>query len=156
MTRYDDGIKSDEPADSRDRKHPIALAECNGAGIGFLENLFRRRRRDLLDGGAGPPGAGNEAGDHVRADGDEGPVFGGGDEDSLDHLGDTGGPGGGVGDSETCGGVDRGGQSLIGAEPAHFFDDGLQWGKRRNDECSLSFMDGDDCVILLGDGEDLP
>ena len=143
-------------ADPVDSRSVIVHADRNGASTAFAGNLFGGRRRGLPDGSTDPHGACAHVSELIRGSDGEDPVFGGGDEDPLHHLGDGDGLGGNTCDFGTGIGVNREGQSPIGAEPMYFFDDELRWGKRRPDECSLNFMDGDDAVSWLGDGEDLP
>ena len=128
----------------------------NGISAGFADDFFDSQRRDLLAVGAGSRGACTDVSEHLRGSEDEGPTFGGGDEDSLYDLEDAGGLLGGAGGSATGAGDSHEGQISAGGEPMHFFDDERRWGKRRPDECCLSFFDGNDCVSWLGDGEDLP
>ena len=142
-----------DPVDSRG---VIARADCNGASTAFAGNLFGGRRHGLPEGSTGPHGTCPDLSELIRGSDDEGPIFSGGDEDTLHHLGDVDGLGGSASDFGTGIGVNREGLSPIGAEPLYFFDDDLRWGKRRRDECGLNFMDGDDSASWLGDGEDLP
>lgn len=127
----------------------------NGVSAGFADDFFGGRRRDLLAGSAGSRGACTDVSEHLRSDEDEGPTFGGGDEDPLYDSGDADGLLGGAGGPGT-GGVGHEPQISAGGEPMYFFDDDLRWGKRRPDECCLNFLDGNDCISWLGDGEDLP
>ena len=133
----------------------IAHADCNGVSDGVIDEPFGCRRRDSLDGRASPRGACTDVSELLRGGEDEGPTFGGGDEDPLHDLGDADGLLGGTGGLGT-GGVYRERQSVVGLELLYFFDDDLRWGKRRPEECGLNFLDGNDCIFWLGDGEDLP
>lgn len=134
----------------------IAHADCNGVSAGIIDDPFGCRRRDLLDGSPGSRGACTDLSEHVRGGDDEDPIFGGGDEDPLYDLGDAGELLGGASGLGTGSSVDRERQSPVGTEVVFFFDDDLRWGKRRPDECCLNFLDGNDCISWLGDGEDLP
>ena len=142
----------EDPVDSRG---VIAHADCNGTSADIIDDPFGRRRRDSLDGRAGPGGACTDVSELLRGGEDEGPTFDGGDEDPLHDLGDADGLLGGTGGLGT-GGVYRERQSVVGLELLYFFDDDLRWGKRRPEECCLNFLDGNDGISWLGDGEDLP
>ena len=141
-----------DPVDSRS---VIAHAECNGASAGIIDDHFGGPRCRPASRGAGPGGACTDVSELLRGGEDEGPTFGGGDEDSLYDPGGADGLSGGASDLGTGGG-ERERQSPAGSELMYFFDDDLRWGKRRPHECHLNFLGGNDCVSWLGDGEDLP
>lgn len=128
----------------------------NGVSADIIDDPFGRRRRDLFEGSTGSYGASADVSEHLRGNEDEGPTFGGGDEDPLYDSGDADGLLGAAGGPGTGGGASHGRQISAGGGPMHFFDDERRWGKRRADECCLSFFDGNDCASWLGDGEDLP
>ena len=143
----------EDPVDSRG---VIAHVDCNGVPADIIDDPFGRQRCGLPNGSTGHHDTRADVSEHVRSGEDEGPIFGGGDEDSLYDLGDADGLLGGASGLGTGGGVDRERQSPVGTGLVYFFDDDRRWGKRRPDECDLNFLDGNDCVSWLGDGEDLP
>ena len=155
MTWHDEGNEGDGDVGGRDRKRPT---DCNGVAAHLIDVIFGCRPGDLLDGDAGPGGAGAGASDHLWSGEDEGPVFGGGDEDPLYPLGDTDCPGSEGGEFESRGDSDPAPLRSIAAGLVPSLDDDgdPRWGRRRADERALDFLGDDACVSFLGEGEDLP